>query len=100
IVPEGQNAAGAAGPQLDQLFAILDAALGKRKAAQAADVEAHLGWAHWLNQHIAEREFGPIAEHDLRAALALDPTNVYANAMLGNWMLQNGGNFAEAGAPF
>jgi len=26
----------------------------------------------------------------------MDPTNVYANAMFGNWLLQNGGNFAEA----
>jgi tetratricopeptide (TPR) repeat protein len=96
IEPAGQNAASPGGPQLDELFAILDAALVQRKGAQGADVEAHLGWAHWLNQHIAEREFGPIAEHDLRAALALDGANVYANAMMGNWMLQNGGNFAEA----
>jgi tetratricopeptide (TPR) repeat protein len=96
----GQNAADLARPQLDQIFAILDAALVRSKGAQAADVEAHLGWAHWLNQHIAQREYGPVAEHDLRAALALDPANVYANAMLGNWMLQNGGNFAEAAAHF
>ena len=54
----------------------------------AADVQAHLGWAHWLNQHVAEREFPPnaAAERNFRAALATDPSNVYANAMLGNWM--------------
>jgi hypothetical protein len=100
IEPAGQNAVSPGGPQLDEIFPILDAALVRRKGGQGADVEAHLGWAHWLNQHIAEREFGPIAEHDLRAALALDATNVYANAMLGNWMLQNGGNFAEAAGHF
>jgi hypothetical protein len=60
------------------------------------DIQAHIGWAHWLNQHIAEREFGPAAENNLRAALASDPSNVYANAMLGNWMLQNGGSLPEA----
>ena len=100
IEPADQSKANLGGPQLDQLFPILETALVRRKGAQAADVEAHLGWAHWLNQHVAEREFGPMAEHDLRAALALDPSNVYANAMLGNWMLQNGGNFAEAVAHF
>ena len=42
------------------------------------------------------REYGAAAEQNLRAALQLDNTNVYANAMLGNWMLQNRGNFPEA----
>ena len=36
------------------------------------------------------------AEQNFRAALALDPSNVYANAMQGNWMLQNGGGMSEA----
>lgn len=98
--PEGQNTVGLGGAQLDQIFPILDAALTRSKGTQAADVEAHLGWAHWLNQHIAEREFGPVGEHDLRAALTLDPSNVYANAMLGNWLLQNGGGLDEAVAHF
>ena len=96
IVPEGQDATNAAAPSLDQIMAILDAGLTRSKGAQAADVQAHIGWAHWLNQKIAVREFGPAAERNLRAALATDPSNVYANAMLGNWMLQTGGNFAEA----
>jgi tetratricopeptide (TPR) repeat protein len=98
---EGQNAADIAAPELDQIMQILDAGFSRTNGArtkgeQAADVEAHIGWAHWLNQHIAQREFGPAAEQDFRAALKADPTNVYANAMLGNWMLQNGGNVNEA----
>lgn len=95
-VREDQHAEDLAGPALDQIFAIFEAGLTRTKGSQAADVQAHLGWAHWLNQHIAEREFGPAAEQDFRAALATDPSNVYANAMLGNWMLQNGGDFNEA----
>jgi hypothetical protein len=59
-------------------------------------VQAHLGWAHWLNQHIAEREFGSAANDNFQAALKTDPSNVYANAMLGNYMLQNNGSFADA----
>ncbi|MGB7355281.1 MAG: hypothetical protein WBD06_16365, partial [Acidobacteriaceae bacterium] len=85
-----------AGPTLDVVMSILAAGLTRSKGSRAADVQAHLGWAHWLNHHIAEREFGPAAEQNLRAALATDPSNVYANAMLGNWMLQNNENFAEA----
>jgi len=95
-VPEGQSAASAAGPELDQIMGLLEAGLARSKGTEAADVQAHLGWAHWLNQHIAEREFGPAPEQNLRAALASDPTNVYANAMLGNWMLQTGGSVPEA----
>jgi tetratricopeptide (TPR) repeat protein len=93
---DGEKAADAAGPLLDEIMPVLDAGFVRSKGPRAADVQAHLGWAHWLNWHIAEREFGPSAEHNLRAALELDKSNVYANAMLGNWMLQNNGNFQEA----
>jgi Tfp pilus assembly protein PilF len=94
--PEDQSAANPAALALDQIFPILDAGLTRSKGSSAADIQAHIGWAHWLNQHIAEREFGTSAEKNLRAALASDPSNVYAHAMLGNWILQNGGDFAEA----
>lgn len=91
-----QNAADLAAPALDEVMAILDAGLTRSKGSQAADVQAHIGWAHWLNQHIAEREFDSVAEQNFRAALATDPTNVYANAMQGNWMLQNNLDFGKA----
>jgi tetratricopeptide (TPR) repeat protein len=96
LVPEGQTATSAAGQQLDEIMPILDAGLARSKGTRAADVEAHLGWAHWLNWHVAEREYKATAEKDLRAAVELDKNNVYANAMLGNWMLQNHGDFTEA----
>ena len=98
VVPEGQSAADLAAPSLDQILAALESGLARSKGEQAADVQAHLGWAHWLNQHIAEREFGTAAEKNFRAALAADPNNAYANAMLGNWMLLNGGDFDDARA--
>jgi|SRR5580698_9139133 tetratricopeptide (TPR) repeat protein len=84
-----------AAKEIDQIMPVLDAGLTRTKGRQMADVEAHVGWAHWLNQKIAEREFGPAAEQNLRAALSLDPNNVYANAMLGNWVLHNSGNIAD-----
>lgn len=93
-----QTSGAVVAPQLDQIITILEAGLARTKGAQAADVEAHLGWAHWLNQHVAEREFPPnaAAERDYRSALAADPSNAYANAMLGNWLTQNGGSLPEA----
>jgi len=93
---DGEKAADVAGSLLDEIMPVLDAGFARSKGSRAADVQAHLGWAHWLNWHIAEREFGPSAEQNLRAAMELDRSNVYANAMLGNWMLQNNGNFQEA----
>jgi Tfp pilus assembly protein PilF len=93
---DDQNAADLAALALDQIFPILDAGLTRSKSSPAADIQAHIGWAHWLNRHIAEREFGNAAEKNLRAALSSDPSNVYANAMLGNWLLQNGGSLPEA----
>jgi tetratricopeptide (TPR) repeat protein len=95
---EGEDPGAAVASQLDQIIAILDTALARTKGTAVADVQAHLGWAHWLNQHVAEREFPPneMAERNYRAALATDPSNVYANAMLGSWMSLNGGSLAEA----
>jgi tetratricopeptide (TPR) repeat protein len=97
-VKEGEDPGAAVASQLDQIIAILDAALARNGGTAAADAQAHLGWAHWLNQHVAGREFPPnaTAERNFRAALATDPSNVYANAMLGNWLTMNGGSLAEA----
>jgi len=98
--PEGQDTTAAAGAMLDQITPVLDAGMARANGAQAAtakaDILAHIGWAHFLNQKIAEREFGSAAEDSLRAALRQDANDVYANAMLGNWLLQTNGDFNEA----
>lgn len=99
-VPEGGNATDLAAPALDQIFTVLESGLSRTRGTRAADIEAHLGWTHWLNQRIAERESGAAAEQSLRAALALDPHNVYANAMLAGWLLQTGGSVSEAAQHF
>ena len=49
-----------------------------------------------MNRYIAMREFSETAEQDMRNALVLDPNNVYAHAMLGNWLLLNHRDLAEA----
>lgn len=81
---------------LDQIFPVLDTALTHVQGPASADVQAHLGWAHWMNRYIAMREFDGTAEQDMRTALTLDANNVYAHAMLGNWLLVNHHELAEA----
>ena len=97
LAPEGQRPEEVAAPQLVQLKGVLEAGLARTsgKDTRAADILAHLGWAHYMNEKIAFREFGN-AERYFQQALAIAPTNVYANAFLGNWLLQTAGNRAEA----
>ncbi|MEO6803104.1 MAG: hypothetical protein ABI197_07670 [Granulicella sp.] len=80
---------------LDQIFPVLDTALTHVQGPAAAGILAHLGWAHWMNRYIAMREFDSTAEQDMRNALMLDPNNVYAHAMLGNWLLVNHKSLSE-----
>ena len=97
-IPEGQKAEDIAGPPLAEIIGVLEAALARSggRGPRAGDILAHIGWAHWLNQHIAYKEFGPAAERAMRQSLTVDPTNVFAHAMLGNWLLQTHGDTAEA----
>jgi tetratricopeptide (TPR) repeat protein len=85
-----------AGAQLSVLFPILEADLAGQNRSRQADILAHIGWAHWLNFHIALRDVPSSAEENFRRALSIDSRNVYANAMLGNWLLQRGGQLTEA----
>ena len=98
IAPEDGGAEKLAGTMLDQIMPVLDAGLSRAQGRlpRAADILAHIGWGHWLNQKLAQREFGPAAERDLRQALQMDPSNVFAHGMLGNWIMQTGGSTTEA----
>jgi tetratricopeptide (TPR) repeat protein len=97
LAPEGQKAEEVAAPQLVQLKGVLEAGLARTtgKDTRAADILAHLGWAHYMNEKIAFKEFGN-AERYFHQALAIAPTNVYASAFLGNWLLQTRGDRAQA----
>jgi tetratricopeptide (TPR) repeat protein len=98
LVNEGQRAEDLAGPPLAEIISVLEAALARTGARGpgAADILAHLGWAHWLNQRIAGKEFGSAAEQAFRQSLEVDPGNFFAHAMLGNWLMQTGGDTAQA----
>lgn len=97
LVGEGQKAEDLAGPPLARLKTVFEAGLARTSGhdARAADILAHLGWTHWLNQKIAFKEFDG-AERFFRQSLAIDSSNVFANAMLGNWLLQTRGDRAAA----
>jgi hypothetical protein len=97
-VGEGQKAEDIAGPPLAEIIRTLEAALARSggRRPRAGDILAHLGWAHWLNQRIAAKEFGSAAERALRQSLTVDPTNVFGQAMLGGWLLQTHGDSTDA----
>jgi tetratricopeptide (TPR) repeat protein len=99
VVDSGATkAADVAALKLTEIMPVLDAGLARANAqgTRGADILAHIGWAHWLNERIAEREFGPAAEQHWQRALKVDPNNVFAHAMLGNWMMQRGASNGEA----
>jgi tetratricopeptide (TPR) repeat protein len=96
-VREGKDEGDASGSALDDVLPILTAGFMRvKQPTRSADVEAHLGWAHFLNAKMAQRENDSVAVADWHSALSTDPQNVYAHAMLGNWMLQSGGDLPEA----
>ena len=97
LAGEGQKAEDLAAPVLARLKTVLEAGLARTSGrdARAADILAHLGWAHWLNEKIAFKEFNG-AERVFSQSLAIDSSNVFANAMMGNWLLQTHGDSAAA----
>ena len=97
LVGEGQKAEDLAAPVLARLKTVLEAELARTNGGdpRTADILAHLGWAHWLNEKIAFKEFDG-AERMFRQALAVDASNVFANAMMGNWLLRTHGDSAAA----
>jgi tetratricopeptide (TPR) repeat protein len=98
LISENQKAQDVTGPPLAEILSALHVGLARTNGhdSRAADILAHLGWTHWLNEHIAYKEFDQSAEQGMRQSLSIDPTNVYANAMLGNWLLQKDKDFNEA----
>src|SRR5438093_508881 len=71
----------------DTVMPALDRALLDPRHPRRADILAHLGWATFLKG----RETGTGDPAPLyKQALAIDPHNVYANVMLGHWLVWQG----------
>jgi hypothetical protein len=66
-------------------LAVVDAAVASATGVRRADLLAHEGWATFLLWRDGDRTLNPTKEY--REALAIDPGNPYANAMLAHWIL-------------
>lgn len=82
----------------DRLTPVLEGGLGASREYRAADVVAHLGWLNLLKWRITGQ--AGIIESHLRESLQMEPENVFANAMFGEWVLLTHGSLEEAKAHF
>lgn len=73
------------GETIKPAMAIIDASLANADGQRRADLLAHSGWAAFLMWRDGNRQLNPAEWY--QQALAIDPDNPYANAMLGHWTL-------------
>jgi tetratricopeptide (TPR) repeat protein len=83
---------------VDTLVPVLSRGAVAAEGPRKADLLAHLGWADFLRWRDGQRGLEPTERY--RQALAADSQNVYAHAMLGHWMLWNGGKLEDANRHF
>jgi hypothetical protein len=74
------------GDAIKPALAVVDASLHSATGARRADLLAHSGWAAFLMWRDGNRRLDPAEWY--REALAADPGNPYANAMLAHWILE------------
>jgi tetratricopeptide (TPR) repeat protein len=72
---------------LTRIGPVLEAGLTTGKGYRDADVVAHLAWLNALKDNLVGDD-AKVEQH-LVLALKMDPANVYANAMMGDWLLEN-----------
>jgi hypothetical protein len=77
----------------DPVTPALDRALLTATGPRKADILAHLGWAAFLR--VRDGASGD-PEARYKEALAIDPANPFANAMLGHWLMWNGATIDAA----
>jgi hypothetical protein len=80
----------------DAVTPALDRALLDQQHPRRADILAHLGWATFLRSRTTGTGD---PEPMYKQALAIDPHNVYANAMLAHWLMWHGEPL-EAARPY
>lgn len=77
----------------DTVTPALDRALVSAEGERRADLLAHLGWVTFLRLRDGY-EGDPAARY--QEAVAVDPDNVFANSMLGHWLLWRSADQMEA----
>jgi len=83
---------------VEKVTPVLDRAATSAQGQRKADLLAHLGWAAFLQSR--DGVYGASPDGYYRQALVADPQNAYAHAMLGHWMMWNGGPMGEAEGEF
>jgi tetratricopeptide (TPR) repeat protein len=58
-----------------------------------SDVLAHIGWAEWIRQK--GEMFHLDVKRQFSTALEIDPQNMYANTMMGHWLLAKRSDFRD-----
>lgn len=79
---------------VSRLLPSLDEAIAATEGERKADLLAHRGWADFLRSRDSGQQFEPDSYY--RRALEVDPTNVYAHAMWGHWIMWRHGNLDDA----
>jgi hypothetical protein len=93
-IGEGQSFTGIAA----MVEPVLDRGQASAEPQRQADLLAHLGWAAFLRSR--EQSTNPdVVARLYHKALAVDPANPYANAMLGHWTIWSGHEL-EAARPY
>ncbi len=93
-----EDGKGTFGETIKPALAVVDAALATAAAQRRADLLAHSGWATFLMWRDGNRQLDPADWY--REALAVEPANPYANAMLGHWLLFRDDDVAGATSAF
>jgi len=91
-----ENGSSSFGDAIKPALAIVDAALPSAKGSRRADLLAHTGWAAFLLWRDGDRRLNPGDTY--REALAIDPDNPFANAMLAHWTLYQDADAVPAAA--
>lgn len=90
-VPGGTSTFGDA---IKPAVAVVDVSLPAATGPRRADLLAHSGWAAFLMWRDGNRSLNPADWY--MEALAVEPLNPYANAMLAHWTLFQGNDVARA----
>jgi len=93
-VPEGQTFSAI----VNKVSPVLINGVLKSEGTRKADLLAHLGWGDYLRYRENQRELHPDSYFD--DALKADPSNVFAHAFKGFWIIWNRGPLPEASAQF
>jgi hypothetical protein len=80
-----ENGSTSFGEAIKPALAVVDASLATASGPRKADLLAHSGWAAFLMWRDGDRRLDPATWY--RDAMAIEPENPYANAMLAHWVL-------------